>query len=64
MRLTEFQELVRGEFGSARGDALLTDHVLSGLGGRTGARAIQDGVDPKDIWRTLCLEFDIPRSRW
>jgi hypothetical protein len=64
MRLTEFHELVRSEFGAARGDALLIDHVLPSLGGRTGAQAIEDGVDPKDVWRQLCAEFDIPRSKW
>lgn len=64
MRLTEFHELLRTEFGGARGDSLLVDHVLPALGGRTGAQAIEDGVDPREVWRTLCAEFDVPRSRW
>ncbi|MBS4104940.1 DUF3046 domain-containing protein, partial [Tsukamurella paurometabola] len=21
-------------------------------------------VDPRDVWRALCVEFDVPRSRW
>ncbi|WP_040836567.1 DUF3046 domain-containing protein [Nocardia brevicatena] len=64
MRLTEFQELLHTEFGVARGDALLTDHVIQSLGGRTGAAAIEAGADPRDVWRALCAEFDVPRSRW
>ncbi|MGK8491118.1 DUF3046 domain-containing protein [Nocardia asiatica] len=64
MRLTEFQELLHTEFGVARGDALLTDHVIPALGGRTGADAIEAGTDPRDVWRALCAEFDVPRARW
>ncbi|MBF6464097.1 DUF3046 domain-containing protein [Nocardia beijingensis] len=64
MRLTEFQELLHTEFGVARGDALLTDHVIPDLGGRTGADAIEAGVDPRDVWRALCAEFDVPKARW
>ncbi|WP_405165755.1 DUF3046 domain-containing protein [Nocardia sp. NBC_01499] len=63
MRLTEFQELLHTEFGSARGDALLADHVIPALG-RTGSDAIEAGVDPRDVWRALCSEFDVPRGRW
>jgi len=64
VRLTEFQELVEGQFGSVRGGSLLVDHVLTGLGGRTGAQAIEDGVDPRDVWRALCADFDVPRDQW
>ncbi|KAA0023680.1 DUF3046 domain-containing protein [Antrihabitans cavernicola] len=64
MRLTEFQELVHTEFGVARGDSLLVDHVLLSMSGRTGAQAIEAGVDPREVWRALCAEFDVPRKRW
>jgi Protein of unknown function (DUF3046) len=43
---------------------MLVDHVLTGLGGRTPARAIEDGVDPRDVWRALCADFDVPRNQW
>jgi hypothetical protein len=64
VRLTEFHELVEGQFGSIRGPSLLVDHVLTGFGGRTGAQAIEDGVDPRDVWRALCADFDVPRDQW
>ncbi|MQY25348.1 DUF3046 domain-containing protein [Nocardia aurantia] len=64
MRLTEFHELLHTEFGVARGDALLADHTLLSMNGRTGAQAIEAGVDPRDVWRALCAEFDVPRTRW
>ncbi|BDX32958.1 hypothetical protein TUM20985_35050 [Mycobacterium antarcticum] len=64
MRLTEFRELVKGRFGEVRGSSLLVDHVLSGLGGRTAAQAIEAGMEPRDVWRALCADFDVPRDQW
>lgn len=64
MRMTEFHSLMEAEFGTARGDALLRDHALSAFGGKTGAQAIAAGAEPRDVWRALCAEFDVPRVRW
>ncbi|MGY4709863.1 DUF3046 domain-containing protein [Mycolicibacterium sp. CBM1] len=64
MRLTEFNELVQAQFGAVRGASLLVDHVLSQLGGRTAAQAIEDGMEPRDVWRALCADFDVPRDQW
>lgn len=64
MRLTEFHELIDGQFGSIRGRSLLVDHVLTGLGGRTAAQAIEAGVEPREVWRALCADFDVPREHW
>jgi hypothetical protein len=64
VRLTEFRELVDVQFGRVRGGSLLVDHVLTQLGGRTAMQAIEDGVDPRDVWRALCADFDVPRDQW
>lgn len=64
MRLTEFTELTEEEFGRERIAALLQDLVLTEVGGRTGNQAIEDGVDPKLVWRALCREFGVPPERW
>lgn len=64
MRLTEFNEFMHGEFGQRKADAMLVDHAIMELGGRTGAQAIEDGVDPRDVWRALCRDFDVPPHRW
>jgi hypothetical protein len=64
VRLTEFHELVEGRFGAMRGGSMLVDHVLSNFGGRTAAQAIEDGIDPRDVWRALCGDFDVPRNEW
>ena len=64
MRLTEFHELVTGQFGAVRGSSMLVDHVLGGFGGRTAAQAIEAGVEPREVWRALCADFDVPRDQW
>ena len=51
-------------FGVTYGASVLADHVLTGFDGRTGAQAIEDGVDPRDVWRALCVDFDVPREQW
>jgi Protein of unknown function (DUF3046) len=62
--LTEFRELVESQFGAVRATSLLVDHVLTNLDGRTAEQAIEDGVDPRDVWRALCSDFDVPRDQW
>jgi hypothetical protein len=64
VRLTEFHELVTGQFGPVYGASVLIDHVLTGLDGRTAAQAVEDGVEPRDVWRALCVDFDVPRDQW
>jgi len=64
VRLTEFNERVSGLFGAAYGTSVLVDHVLSALGGRTAAQAIEAGVEPREVWRALCADFDVPREDW
>ena len=64
MRLTEFHELVQNQFGVVRGSSLLVDHLVTGFNGRTAAQAIEDGVEPRDVWRALCADFDVPRNQW
>jgi hypothetical protein len=64
VRLTQFRELVDGQFGTVRGASVVVDHVLTQLGGRTATQAIEEGVDPRDVWWALCADFDVPRDQW
>ena len=63
MRLTEFHELIEAQFGPVRGASLLVDHVLTRFG-RTAEAAIEAGIDPREVWRALCADFDVPRDQW
>lgn len=62
MRRSEFLRAVADEFG-ARGESLLSDLSLGGVGGRTGTDALAAGVPPRDIWLALCAEMDVPIAR-
>lgn len=63
MRRSEFIRAVSDEFGESRGATLLSDLVLGGLGGRTGAQALEEGVPPREIWLALCDAADVPDAR-
>ncbi|MGN6219991.1 MAG: DUF3046 domain-containing protein [Microbacterium sp.] len=62
MRRSEFQRAVRDEFGG-RASTVVTDLVLSSVGGRTASEAIDAGVDPRQVWLALCEELDVPADR-
>ncbi|MBB3038497.1 DUF3046 domain-containing protein [Hoyosella altamirensis] len=64
MRLTEFHDRVRAEFGPVLGDSVLRDHVLIAMGGVTASVALHQGKSLRDVWWALCDDFDIPRDRW
>lgn len=42
---------------------LARDHVFSELGGRTVDQALEAGVEPRQVWRSVCEAFDIPSER-
>ncbi len=63
VRLTEFWDKMRGQFGEVYADSVAKDHVLSSLGSRTVNQALADGEDVKVIWRAVCEAFRIPERR-
>jgi hypothetical protein len=63
MRITDFQRMMAGEFGSTRASTLARDHVFSGLDGRTVEQAIEVGIPVKEIWQVVCAAFDVPPER-
>lgn len=62
MRRSEFQRAVDTEFG-ARAASVTAELTLGGVGYRTAAEAIADGVALREVWLALCVETDIPESR-
>jgi hypothetical protein len=64
VRLTEFHDRITLRFGATYGGSVLADHVLTVFDGRTAVQAIEDGIDPRDVWRALCVDFDVPRDQW
>ena len=39
------------------------DHVLADLGGRTVEEALEAGLDPRRVWRSVCDAYDVPPAR-
>jgi len=62
VRLTEFWERMRAQFGDAYAESVAKDYVLSTLGGRTVNMALADGEDAKVVWRAVCETFNVPES--
>jgi Protein of unknown function (DUF3046) len=62
VRLSEFWERMRAQFGDAYAASVAKDHVFAELGGRTAEQALADGQDAKTVWRAVCAEFDVPRN--
>lgn len=64
MRYSEFRDLVVDVLGPV-GPTLVRDQVLGGLGDRTAEQALDDGVDPRLVWRVLCDAIEVPEElRW
>lgn len=60
MRLTDFWERMREQFGAAYADSLARDQVLAQLGGRTVLEALEGGEPVRQVWRAVCEAFDVP----
>jgi hypothetical protein len=63
VRLTHFRQLMADEFGAVRAGSISRDHVFSALDGRTVEQALGAGVEPRDVWRAVCAEFEVPAER-
>lgn len=62
MKRSEFHRAIEDEFG-AQAAAIVHDLVLSALGSRTAAEALDAGEQPRAIWLALCAEMDVPENR-
>jgi len=63
VRISEFWELVDGEFGPAHGRTLVRDHVLFAWGNRTAEQALADGEPVREVWFAFCDALDVPPER-
>lgn len=63
VRLTDLRLRIAAEFGPAYADSFARDFVMSELGGRTVEQALAAGVDPRIVWRAVCVAMDIPAAR-
>ncbi|AXH94800.1 DUF3046 domain-containing protein [Ornithinimicrobium avium] len=60
MRLSEFWALMEQEFGSGYAVVVARSHALGALDSRTAAEALEGGVPPRQVWRAVCADLDVP----
>jgi DUF3046 family protein len=60
VRLTNFWDRMRAQFGEAYAASVAQDYVLAGMGGRTVNQALADGEDVRAVWRAVCDAFELP----
>lgn len=62
MRLSEFRQALKDEFGDAYSRVLTRDLILTRFGS-TADQALAGGASARDVWLALCDETDVPQSR-
>jgi hypothetical protein len=62
VRLTNFWDRMRGQFGETYAASVAADQVLATLGSRTVNQALADGVPVVTVWRAVCEAFELPES--
>ena len=55
---------MRDEFGESYTQVLLKDLVIPELGDKTPTQALDQGVEPRDVWLAICRAESVPESRW
>ena len=63
VKLSEFWACMEYEFGAGYAPVLARDLALGSLGHVTAAEALDQGVNPKDVWLAICEEQEIPQER-
>lgn len=60
MRHTEFWERMELALGRTYARSWADQFVISDLGGRTAAEALEAGESPKEVWRAVWAALDLP----
>ncbi len=54
---------MEGEFGEGYAHVLAGELVISEYQ-LTARQALEAGVQPRQVWASLCLQQDVPEERW
>jgi DUF3046 family protein len=63
MRHTEFWARMEQALGPAYARSWAEQQVLGPLGGRTVVEALEAGEPPKEVWRAVCEQLELPASQ-
>lgn len=61
MTLSDFWDRMRARFGPVYAASVAADYRLPQLGA-TIDEALENGVAVREIWRAVCVEFEVPAS--
>lgn len=64
MRHSEFWALMDRHIGVGYAQVWADAHVMSALGGKTASEALADGTPPKEVWRAVHAERELPASAY
>jgi hypothetical protein len=59
---SEFWSRLDQQFGRGYARVWADSHVMSVLGGRTASQALEDGEQPKTVWRAIHETLGLPAS--
>jgi len=62
MRISQFWQLMEDEFGATYAHVLAGQLVLTRFQ-LTAADALSHGVQPREIWESICAQQDVPEER-
>ena len=62
MRLSDFWDRMRANLGEGYAEVYARDQVLSALGGRSIAEALNQGEDVQLVWRAVWKYLELPES--
>lgn len=62
MRHTEFWSRLEQALGPGYARHWADQQVIAGLGSRTSAQALADGVPPRQVWRAVWAELELPEQ--
>jgi hypothetical protein len=60
VRISDFWQRMNGFFGPGYAPSVAHDQVISELGGRTVEEALAAGMSAQDVWRAVCVSFEVP----
>jgi len=60
VRATDFWRRMEAHFGVGYARSVARDQVLRELDGHTIDEAIAAGENMKDVWRAVCVHFEVP----
>lgn len=64
MKLSQFHNLLRGEFGEGLSNVLLRDTRLTEFADLTPLQLLEAGEEPRLVWLAICKNQGVPKERW